>query len=375
MLTALSELSQMFRAQAEGCRANGGPTGSPLTHALLSAAADDLDAGGVSAEVMAGAERDRQGSVPGLRFAGAVHRLVLEGRAPDLARHYPNVGGRLRADELWADAEPVLREHLDELRRRVRATVVQTNEPGRMAPMLGGLLVAAQRAAREVGRSGAFPVRLWEIGASGGLNLRPDRVAVRLGNGDVLGDPDSPLRLDAQWTGLPPADLGQPLQVVERAGCDTHPVDVSTEDGRLHLSSFVWPDQLDRWRRAQAAMRLAAEDPVLVERASGPDWLSRRLTQRQSGVLTVVWHSVVWQYVPPGDRARGRSVLAEAAAQATPDAPLALLVYEPRRVPNSEGGPYRFDLLLRLWPAGLSLHLGSGGGHGIPFTWNEQVWN
>ncbi|MCP2259582.1 hypothetical protein LX15_003287 [Streptoalloteichus tenebrarius] len=370
MLTALSELPALFRSQARTCL-----PGSPLTHALLSAAADDLDAGGVTAEVMAGAERDRGGTVPGLRFAGAVHRLVLEGRAPELARHYPNVGGRPRLDELWGDVEPVLREHVDELRRRVRATVVQTNEPGRMAPMLGGLLVAAERAAREVGRDEPFPVRLLEIGASGGLNLRPDRVAVPLANGDVLGDPDSPLRLDPCWTGLPPADLSRPARVVERAGCDTHPVDVTTEDGRLHLSSFVWPDQLDRWARLREAIRLAVAEPVAVEPMTGPDWLGRRLAQRRPGVLTVVWHSVVWQYVRPGDRARGRSALAEAAAHATPDAPLALLVYEPRRVPASEGGPYRFDLLLRLWPAGLSLHLGSGGGHGIPFTWNERTWD
>ncbi|GGM42592.1 hypothetical protein GCM10012275_11940 [Longimycelium tulufanense] len=324
---------------------------------------------------MAGTERDRGGSVPGLRFAGAVHRLVLEGRAPRLARHYPTVGGTPVLDELWTDTEPVLHQHVDVLRRRVRATVVQTNEPGRMAPLHGGLLVAAQRAAEAAGHAEPFPIRLLEVGASGGLNLRPDRVALELPGGRTLGDPDSPLRLPTEWAGLPPADLDAPLRVIERAGCDANPVDITTEDGRLHLSSFVWPDMLDRWRRLQAALRLAATNPVRVAAAPGPSWLARRLAERRPGLLTVVWHSIVWQYVSPGDRARGRAVLAAAATKATPEAPLALLVYEPRRTAGGQGpSRWRFDLLLRLWPAGHSLYLGSGGGHGIPFSWDVRPW-
>ncbi|HEY8372447.1 MAG TPA: DUF2332 domain-containing protein [Pseudonocardiaceae bacterium] len=363
-----NRLPELFREQARGCA----KLRSPLTAALLFAAADDLEAGGVTAAVMAGAERDRDGTVPGLRFAGALHRLVLEGRAPELARHYPTVGGEPDLDRLWADTVPVLENNVAELRERIRSTVVQTNEPGRSAPLYGGLLVASQRAAAAAGRAEPFPVCLLELGASGGLNLRPHRVALRVPGVGVLGDPDSPLQFDPEWTGLPQADLTRPLQLVERAACDVNPVDVTSREGRLHLSSFVWADQLDRWNRLQAALRLAATDPVPVERAGGPDWLAEALRRERRGVLTVVWHSVVWQYVSPADRARGREVVAAAAARATHDAPLALLVYESRR---AESGGYRFDLLLRLWPAGLSLRLGSGGGHGTPFTWKERVWD
>ncbi|KOV76998.1 hypothetical protein ADL03_42835 [Nocardia sp. NRRL S-836] len=340
-----------------------------MTQRLLTDAAADLAAGGVTARIMAGAERDREGTVPGLRFAGAVHRLVLEGRAPALAKHYPSVGGRPDLPRLWEDALPALTEHADVLRHRVGATVVQTNEPGRSAPLYGGLLVAAQEAARAAGRQVPFCVRLLEVGASGGLNLRPHRVGYRLGDGTVLGDPGSPLVLDPRWTGLPPADLTHRLRVVGRAGCDLDPVDVSTADGRLHLSSFVWADQLDRWKRLRAALELAAADPVPVDRSAGPEWLARQLARAERDVLTVVWHSVVWQYVSPADRAMGRAVLADAAAKATPTAPLALLVFEPRREVD-----HRFALMLKLWPAGISLSLGVGEGHGTPFTWNVTPW-
>ncbi|ASO18559.1 hypothetical protein FHR81_002967 [Actinoalloteichus hoggarensis] len=358
-------LVEQFRAAAVGCL-----RASPLTSLLLDSVADDLFQDGPMTSVVRGLELGGAGSVPGLRFAAAVHHLVLSGRAPRLARHYPTTGGRLDPATFWPAARAAILADADRIRERAAATAVQTNEPGRMAPCLGGLHVAAQEAARRVGRSTPLPIRLLEIGASGGLNLRPDRVALEL-DGAVVGDAASPLRLDPAWTGRPRADLNAALRIVERAGCDLHPCDPRTEEGRLQLSSFVWPDDLDRWARLRAAMRLAVEEPVTVDRAAGPDWLADRLAELPADVLTVVWHSVVWQYVSARDRARGREILAAAADRATDRAPLALLVYESRRTSPGAPTPFRFDLLLRLWPSGLSTRLGTGAGHGIPFTWAD----
>jgi hypothetical protein len=361
-------LAPRFRDAARVCGRHG-----PTNAKLLAEAADDLDAGGVTTAVMAGHERDRPGTVPGLRFAAAVHRLVLAGGAGQLAKHYPSVGGRLDESTLWADAEPVIVAHVDDLRTAILSGPVQTNEPGRSAPLFGGLLVAAERAAAHAGRPEPFPVRLLEVGASAGLNLRPHRVRYRLPDGSVLGDPEGPFALDVEWTGLPPARLEYPLRVAERSACDPNPLDVSAAGGRLQLTSFVWPDQIGRLRRLAGAIRLARADPVPIERSGGTDWLAAKLGEPRRDVLTVVWHSVVWQYAPASERARGQQVMAQAAARATEDTPLALLVYESRRIPGAPD-QFRFDLLLRLWPAGLSVCLGHGSGHGIPFEWAEQPW-
>ena len=363
-------LGPQFRDSARACGRR-----PPTNARLLTEAADVLDAGGATAAVMAGHERDRPGSVPGLRFAAAVHRLVLSGTAGRLAGHYPSVGGRLDESTLWSDAQPVIAANVEELRAAVHSGAVQTNEPGRSAPLFGGLLVAAERSAAHAGLAEPFPVRLLEVGASAGLNLRPHLVCYRLPDGSTLGDPGSAFVLDVEWSGLPPAELHRPLHLVQRSACDLDPVDVSTVDGQLRLASFVWPDHTDRLRRLGQAMRLAGADPVPIDRSGGADWLTAKLSRRRRGVLTVVWHSVVWQYVPASERASGQQVMEQAAARATADAPLALLVYESRRV-SPPGAPdqFRFDLLLRLWPAGLSVRLGHGSGHGIPFEWAEQPW-
>lgn len=357
-------LPELFRDAALGCRDD-----SPVNYELLSAAADDLAAGGVTAQVMAGCESDRGTTVPALRFAGAVHRLVLEGKVPTVAKHYRTAGGSPRPGQIWDDVEPALRKYLPELRQRVRMSQTRANEPGRNAPLYGGLLVASQWAARAAGREGAFIVRLLEAGAGAGLNLRPERIAYPLPDGTVLGDPDSSVRIDPRWTGLPPADLTEPVRIAQRAGCDEEPIDPGTREGELRLCSSIWPDQVERGRQLSQTIALAAADGVRVDQAAGGDWLAAKLSQPRKGMLTVVWHVVSWQNIRHGERARGMAVIAEAARRSDHEAPLALLVYDPRRVPGHHE-PHRYDLLLRLWPADIALRLGYGHGHGVPFTWD-----
>lgn len=350
---------------------------SPLNSELMRCAAEDLVAGGIVARVFQGLEDLPSAAVPELRFVAAIHRLVLSRRAPRLALLYPSVGGRLDLAQLWPAAEEALCEHTDLVRRWMVETGVQTNEVGRCGPLWGGLQVAAQRC-------GDLPVRLLEVGASAGLNLRPDQMGLAV-TGRVWGRADSVLVLDVGWRGLPPADLERALQISYRAGCDVQPVDVSSTEGRQHLCSFVWADDVVRWERLRAAIALARSEPVAVQRLSAPDFLAAELTQTHPGELTVVWHSVTWQYVSAPERERGRAVIAAAAARASAAAPLALLVYESVRNDPDSNEQYRFELRLRLWPTARHATapdttapdatvpdaevLGVGAGHGTPFTW------
>src|SRR5689334_7674496 len=115
----MNTFGERFLLQAEQCRAMG----SPLTGALLEGAADDLAAGGVVADVVRPYLSLPPGAVPSLRFAGALHRLVLERKAPELALHYPSVGGTAPVEEVWAAAERTCHEHVDELGQLMSRTV------------------------------------------------------------------------------------------------------------------------------------------------------------------------------------------------------------------------------------------------------------
>ena len=345
----MSTLVERFRLQESHCRR----AGSPLTAAVLHTAAEALDHPGPVADLLRPLEDDPPGSVPSLRFAGALHRLVLERRAPALALHYPSVGGTP------GDVGPVVLdtvgEHLDALRELVRRPV-QTNEVGRSSVLLGGLLAVRQRT--------PLPVRLLEVGASGGLNLLFDRYAHEVAADVVLGDPASPVRLVRPWQGTPaPCDA---VHVVERRGCDPSPLDPTSTEDRLTLTSYVWADQVERFERLRGALGLAAAHPPLVERLGAAAFLERELAAPVSGVVTVVWHSVVRQYLDPAERERAGELLADAGARATPDAPLAHLWMEPE---HTGADRFAFRLGLTTWPGGRTAVLADCQGHGPPVVW------
>src|SRR4051812_46736171 len=71
----------------------------------------------------------------------------------------------------------------------------QTNEVGRSAVLMSGLLVLAETFPQ--------PVELLELGASAGLNLVLDRYGYELG-GVGAGDPASELQLKPEWKGPQP---------------------------------------------------------------------------------------------------------------------------------------------------------------------------
>lgn len=328
--------------------------GSPLYAALTVRAAEDVEAGGPVWDVLGGLAQAKRTHVP-LHLFGAVHRLVLEGRAPDLAAHFPSSGGDGNADGAWDAIRKLLTENGAEVRRLAQRPI-QTNEPGRSAALLGGFLTIA----RETG----LPLALLEIGTSAGLNLRWDRYRYESKAGS-WGPEDSPVLItDVFVDAAPPLNVA-PV-VFQRSGCDAQPVDVSTDEGRLTLMSYVWPDQATRFEALKGAIAVAATVPASIVHADAIDWLSGALAERRPGVATVVFHSAFIAYLDAGERARLESVIAEAAGRANSDAPLSVLTLEP----IDEGVvPPTFGVRLRMWPRGSDELLAIASAHGPPVRW------
>ncbi|WP_114907234.1 DUF2332 domain-containing protein [Ornithinimicrobium murale] len=387
---------ELIGQQAVACRA----LGSPFYGHLLEQVAQDLSRGGPTATVLAGHEDDPGPSALALRLMAAVHRLVLTGGAPALAAHYASVGGDGSAAAAWPALRGVLEELGQDIRERL-GSPPQTNEVGRSAALFGGLLQVLSRAQHP-----DLPVRLLEIGASAGLNLLADHFTYRVAEGggwpaaggapvdgpadgvadgmadgvadgvadgmaDGVADADPDARpttvvLDPAWESRP---LGIPtaVEVVERLGCDLAPIDPRSQDGALDLLSCVWPDQTHRLSRLRGALSLAQEHEVRLERAGGGDFLDR-LELRESH-HTVVWHSVMWQYVPAEEQERMLDRLAALGAEADPERTLTHLAFEPRRL--EPGGPHRFLVAATTWPGGTERLLGEAPPHGVPVRWGD----
>src|SRR5215469_2476557 len=133
-MTAPNEIvARRLLKQAEWCER----LGSRLYSTLLRQAAEDVRAGGVCFAVLHDHHDDPPDSALALRFLGAVNRLVLQGKAPQLAACYPSAGGDSNCDDIWPAFQAVVGQHTAPLRDLVNRPV-QTNEVGRCAALLGG---------------------------------------------------------------------------------------------------------------------------------------------------------------------------------------------------------------------------------------------
>lgn len=333
---------------------------SPLYVALMRGAAQSATAGGPVADVFPEGPGP-PGSVPALRLMAALHHLVLAGEVPELARFFPSAGGSEAPERAWQVARATIERNRDEMRRLVRRTV-QTNEPGRSAPLYGALLWLADRH--------RLPVRLLEIGASAGLNLQVDRYRY-LVRGSALGDPASPLSFVEPWEGVPvrdPWSVQRLLRVAERRGCDSAPLDVTTAQGATTVLSYIWPDERERLLRVKRAIPVARRRPVCVEAAAASPWIKKRLAERQADGLTVVWQSVVRQYLGDGERRDLDSSMEEAGSEASETHPLAWVTLEPTDEHLSG-----FELSCRVRPPDTTVVLAYSGDHGPPVRWQPSA--
>lgn len=287
-----------------------------------------------------------------LRACGALHALVLNKSAPALAAVYPpSAAGtsalRTALAQSIADNDDLLTGFLDR--------PPQTNEVGRSSMILG----AAMHVARETG----LPLATLEIGASAGLNLWFSHYAFDLGDDLVWKGANAPLTVSSDWSGnLPPLDV--PLRVVDQIGCDQDPLNPHDPDDRLRLLSYIWPDQPIRLERMRQALAYAATRPTLVENVDAADWVERQLTAPPSaGVARMLYHTLVWQYLPEPTKARIATALETAGAAATPQAPLAWFRFE-----NDMAG-HGGLMELTLWPGGATRNLGRADFHGRWVEW------
>jgi hypothetical protein len=282
-----------------------------------------------------------------LRLCGGLHALVRRGDAPALAACYPP--NKLPdAEALWARLAPVL---ADAALLPWLDGAPQTNEVGRSAVLMSGLLAVAERFPQ--------PILLLELGASAGLNLLLDSYGYDLG-GLAAGDPASPLRLKPEWEGPPPPAVV--VTIAGRRGVDLNPLDPRRDGARL--LAYVWPDQQARLARLETALTVAAKDPPPLDRGDAAAWLEERLAEQQpAGITRIVFHSVAFHYFPDATKARIAELMAEAGAAATGESPLAWLRYE------TEPGEDRFTLRLRLWPDGEDRLLAACDPHGNKVRW------
>jgi hypothetical protein len=341
-------LRRAFLGQSDICARFG----SPFYAALTAKVADDLTPS-VRSLFAPWEGRPLEALVEAavtLRFLGAVHDLARSGDCPDLSASFPPAGDAARA---WIAVRAAIEADHGRF-VRFMAHEPQTNEVRRSACLLPGFLTIAQET--------RLPLACFELGASAGLNQLWWRYGYDYGAAGRWGDPHSPLKLTAEWTGpAPPIDA--PLQLTGASACDRDPIDISDPAQRGRLVAYLWPDQTDRLERFRVASEIAVAAGVRVERADAAAW-ARAKAAPCDGVATVIYHSIIWQYLSSAAQRELRGVIEDHGAGAAPDAPLAWLRMEP-----APGQAFPIELWLTLWPGGREQRLAIAHAHGAQVTW------
>ncbi len=355
----MNALIKTIRWQQAGFRGGNGATSTPFYEALAEEMTANVEAEGSIARALAPWADAPIEDAYVLRFLAGLHLLALTGCSQSLAAHFPSTGGDGDARATMAAIDAVLATEPPEI-ADMMSRPPQTNEVGRATALTSGMLVVADRF--------GLPLRLREIGTSAGLNLRLDSYWYEQG-ARSWGASGSPVRFVDLWNGgAPPFEAA--LEIADRRGCDRDPIDVTNRHDAIRLLSYVWPEPRERFERAQAAIDIASRVPVEIDRADADTWLPEQLADLRPGTATVVFHSVMWQYLPDETQRSLRRALDDAGRRARPDAPLAWLRLEP--TPETY---VPAELRLTLWSGaptdGIETLLATTGFHGGPIAWRS----
>jgi hypothetical protein len=151
------------------------------------------------------------------------------------------------------------------------------------------------------------------------------------------------------------------VHVVMRTGGDLAPVDPASDMGRLMLSAYVWADQVERMERLRGACQLAAKIPADVRQEPASATIAR--IKPEPGTWTVLWHSIMQQYLDPEQIAEVNAGVAGLGAAATESARFARVTLELIR------GTPDTPVEMTTWPGGVQRRLATAPPHGIPVTW------
>jgi hypothetical protein len=238
----------------------------------------------------------------------AVHDLLLAGVEHPLGAWYPTVNGGAAPPEL--DPYPAFVDLVAAERGLVvdalRTRATQTNEPNRSC--LWRAAIPAVTAEVDA------PVALLELGPSAGLNLNFDRYRYDWSGGAT--PPDGWLRCVVRSGDLDP-EAGVP-PIADRVGLDLTPNDVTDERAMRWLKACIWPEQLDRHRRFDAAVAITSEHPVRLVQGDLVDLLPTVAGSLPADAHVVVFNSWVLAYVERSRRVELEEAIGAIAADGRP---------------------------------------------------------
>ena len=228
-----------------------------------------------------------------LRIAGGLHWLCLTGEDQRLAPVYPGVlTDQAAIDAIVVDMVAKYDAPLDAVARRPAA-----DQRGRALGQHHGraaVAFAAARAEVRAQRDRRQRRRQHDDGAA----------IITISAGCTVG-PETVAGCSSPRNGAGRRRRDGKVEIVAMRGSDIAPIDLTDPAQALRLKAYVWPEATERMARIDTAIAMAERAPPdLAQHGRRPISSAQMLARPQrEGVTRVLFHSVMWQYLPRGHAA------------------------------------------------------------------------
>lgn len=260
-------------------------------------------------EILELIQATRPGQLEMNMLLAAVQYLLFSDRENPLAEWYQSLGGDRTAGDLEGQFAAFVKEHREPISQLIGSRLVQTNEVARCTFLLPAYNL--------INKTTGLPIALIEVGTSAGLTQNVDRYGYRYDSaaGSVELAPDSTVHLTSSIGDQVPALATMIPEIVWRRGCDLNAVDITDIDQARWLQALVWPDQLARHERLDAAIKLAQFHPPTVVGGDVFDVLPELVSAAPLDAALVVQHSWVLNQFSAAERLQFYTMLDDMAAE------------------------------------------------------------
>lgn len=284
-----------------------------------------------------------------LRFIAALHYIKLNRVEDKFISIFPDSS----TAQAYSDAHKfhIISDIIIQYQQRIIEFMKhepQTNEINRSTTLLIGMLYVMKL-------FNNTRLSCYEIGSSAGLNTLFHRYCHNIQTIDrhggisavKIGDINSSVQCTSDWiTPLPTSltSLNITSDHITVRGSDRSPVDLHDSDSVTRLQSYVWPDNIDRLYRLQSALELAQSMNVHIDQYDACEYVLSYV-KLHSNAITILYHTIVWQYLTHEAKHRIEQHMIELGRQATYDSPLVWLCME-----STDQVDMSYTVQCRIWP-------------------------
>ncbi len=225
--------------------------------------------------------------IPNL-FLGAVQFLLLNAPDEALATYYPAIAHRPCSHIPIEPFKTFVRAHQPAISEVLQHKIVQTNALNRTAYLMPIIADLFEK---------NTPISLVDIGASAGLNLNGDKYAFDYGPHGRIGESTVRIQTEIRSDYFPKMD--RLPAIAAKIGIDQNPLDLKVEENARWLKALIWPDQVARFERLEAAIQIARTQAVELVQAQTIEAFEQIIEQTNPAHGLFVFHThVIYQFTP-----------------------------------------------------------------------------